>query len=66
MHCHKWQVVASHLAKWVSGGKGDCTNILYRCEKCGGLKTETLHGQWTLEQLKGQRLDDAAQVSPRG
>jgi hypothetical protein len=34
------------------------TEVLYRCRDCGDVKTETLDGHWTYEQLSDYDIDD--------
>jgi len=64
---HSWRVIAVYnrdepMVDKLDGDlieDGDCkpvtrprTDILYRCP-CGKVKTKTVQGKWTLEQVKG-------------
>ena len=61
-HWHKWEAVAVNQRKQPIIEAGilvveDCvvpyTDILYRCE-CGKIKAKSIHGYWTLEQIRGK------------
>lgn len=43
------------LAQYVYG-KGLVTVVLYRCRSCGDVRTKTLDGHWTLDQIKGTQV----------
>ena len=64
MFCwHRWRVSAVQHEVWVpkwalelAAGKmpsagNKTTNILYRCDKCGAIKTNEIEGHWEKEQL---------------
>lgn len=57
-HWHKWEIVASNIRIQpilVGGLHEDIgvpnTDILYKCS-CGKVKEDSIHGRWTLEQLR--------------
>jgi hypothetical protein len=54
-HRHKWKVTGAQLLYRFYGEERDIrcpiTEVLLVCD-CAGVKTETLEGHWTLEQLQ--------------
>lgn len=60
---HKWEIInakrytATYKAVWERdySGETDVTLLLYKCKKCGKLKTEELEGAWTIEDLKMEK-----------
>lgn len=64
---HKWVPVAARnrdepvgtestrfTGEFVKGISTPKTDILYRCE-CGAVKSDDIHGTWTLKQIQGER-----------
>lgn len=37
------------------------TVVLFRCPGCGSVSTQTHNGRWTLEQIRGERAEPAAE-----
>jgi len=63
-HRHKWEVTAVQLMyeAWFTprdgtqvGPDSPATEVLRSCSQCGKLRTTTLSGHWTLEQVKGDK-----------
>lgn len=62
---HKWEVVTSQPMKMrrlhpftfdlcdPNGPPEDVTQVLQRCTDCGKLKSTTLHGTWTMNDIMG-------------
>lgn len=49
MFCsHQWVAIASQIEHFQHG---DETNILLKCRSCGNVKTKTIGGGWTAQQL---------------
>jgi hypothetical protein len=57
---HKWKSIAVNkgyeehfdtFTHFKVGSDSPYTEILQRCEKCEALRTKTLEGHWTLEQI---------------
>lgn len=62
IHWHDWEIVASNIRVQpiLTGGiqlesnreiGTPYTDILYKCA-CGKIKEDSIHGRWTLEQLR--------------
>jgi len=53
---HKYVAIGSAEMSKEYGGltKEFFTNVLYRCNKCGEIRTENVNGYWTPEQIKGE------------
>jgi hypothetical protein len=49
-HRHRWESIAAVAGVYVFGG-GEGTVILQRCA-CGRVRTETINGKWSLQQLR--------------
>ena len=56
-HRHKYQIVATQPGMYAIMGTMCTTVILYRC-RCGRARSENLNGNWTVEQLRGERIGD--------
>jgi len=62
---HKWEAVGvqqrtapafDHMTRLViEGSVIRNTDILWRCTECKTVKSTSVNGYWTLEQLKGRR-----------
>jgi len=62
---HKWKITAAQPMKRRAlipltcevidpeGPPEDITQVLFTCKTCGGLKTQTLNGIWTMNDLMG-------------
>jgi len=57
---HDYRVVGANPVRTIDtfGGEviGDSrdTDVLYRCSRCGKVRSETIKGRWTLEALNGE------------
>lgn len=64
-HLHRWALRDVQHMEYVRGrgnvtvATGDVTVALYRCEKCGRVRTQDIPGVWTIRQLA------AAKETPR-
>ena len=62
-HRHKYQIVATQPGMYAIMGTMRTTVVLYRCT-CGHVKPESINGNWTVEQLRGERAGDNEVVRP--
>lgn len=53
MHRHKYVIKAAHPVTVVDdwGGSSNQTYILRVCYKCDKIKSNRIHGEWTLNEL---------------
>ena len=57
LHRHKYQIVATQPGMYGIMGTMRTTVVLHRCQ-CGHVRSESLNGSWTVEQLTGERVGD--------